>query len=156
MGDLAVGAPGAYPPSGTVSVHSGAAGAGAGRHDDVQPGQRHTGVVRGPTTGWAGRSRAATRAGPGRAGVRAPHENDATGAYSLSPGTGDLPGASHCGAVLIAATNPQVVHQDTVAPPVAGVREVAWTPMPWDDTLGEPSTPDTEPGGEWFSWSLAH
>lgn len=136
--------------------------------------------------------------GDGRAdlAVGAPHENGATGAYSLFPGTGSLigagtvaigphptsrlgmsvavvagellaglpgdpgpaalPGAAHCDALLVADANPQVLHQDTVAPAVAGVREVAWTPMPWDDTLGEPETPDTEPGGEWFGWSVAH
>lgn len=76
------------------------------------------------------------------------------------PGPSAMPGAVNAGAVLVVPSatggTPLLLQQDTPAPhPVAGTREAAFVPMPWDDTTGEPLDPDAEATGEWFGWAIA-
>lgn len=82
---------------------------------------------------------------PGAAGPSAQSSGTPAGAVLVRPGT--------------SVDAPLILHQDTVAPPVAGTREVGWSLMPYDDTHGEDpdtgSTTDGDQTGEWFGWSVA-
>lgn len=84
---------------------------------------------------------------------RAGGDRDAVVGAPGTPGPSALPDGNLAGAVRVLGA--EELHQDTAHPEVADSREPAWTPMPCDDVSSEPHDPATEPGGEWFGWSVA-